>query len=122
MPKEAKPKRKAAEKAEKPTKSRAKKDPNAPKRALSAYMFFSQDWRERIRAENPDASFGEVGKLLGAKWKELDEEERKPYVDQATQDKVRAEDEKTAYEGGSKKSDKGEKSAPASGDDDDDDE
>ena len=61
-------------------------------------MFFSQDWRERIRSENPDASFGlscslvlvvltwaegfwllagEVGKLLGAKWKELDDEEKK---------------------------------------------
>lgn len=62
-------------------------------------MFFSQDWRERIKAENPDAGFGmlvlpplwvlyccpnvssllpgEVGKLLGAKWKELDDEEKK---------------------------------------------
>jgi non-histone chromosomal protein 6 len=61
-------------------------------------MFFSQDWRERIKAENPEASFGlslslllmsptwaegfglgagEVGKLLGAKWKELEEEEKK---------------------------------------------
>lgn len=58
-------------------------------------MFFSQDWRERIKAENPDAGFGmsfllthvvrtdsvfdsgEVGKLLGAKWKEMDEEEKK---------------------------------------------
>jgi hypothetical protein len=49
--------RKAAEKAEKaPRKS--KKDPKAPKRALSAYMFFSQDWRERIKAENPEAGFG----------------------------------------------------------------
>ncbi|KAF8438574.1 high mobility group box domain-containing protein, partial [Boletus edulis BED1] len=55
-------------------KSKAK---GGPKRALSAYMFFSQDWRERIKAENPDAGFGEVGKLLGAKWKELDEEEKK---------------------------------------------
>jgi hypothetical protein len=49
--------RKAAEKAEKPAR-KAKKDPNAPKRALSAYMFFSQDWRERIKTENPDAGFG----------------------------------------------------------------
>ena len=48
--------RKAA--AEKPAR-KGKKDPNAPKRALSAYMFFSQDWRERIKAENPDAGFGE---------------------------------------------------------------
>ncbi|KAE9387035.1 hypothetical protein BT96DRAFT_838275, partial [Gymnopus androsaceus JB14] len=69
-----------------------------PKRALSAYMFFSQDWRERIKAENPDAGFGEVGKLLGAKWKELDDEEKKPYVEQAAKDKERAEEEKEAYE------------------------
>ncbi|KAJ6526594.1 high mobility group box domain-containing protein [Mycena vulgaris] len=114
MPKEAKPKRKAAEKAEKPARGgKAKKDPNAPKRALSAYMFFSQDWRERIKAENPEAGFGEVGKLLGAKWKELDDEEKKPYVDQASKDKTRAEDEKLAYEG--------KKSAPASGGEEDDD-
>lgn len=70
--------RKAAEKAEKaPRATKAKKDKNAPKRALSAYMFFSQDWRERIKTENPDAGFGEVGKLLGAKWKELDDDEKK---------------------------------------------
>jgi len=54
--------RKAAEKAEKATTrtkaSSSKKDPKAPKRALSAYMFFSQDWRERIKTENPDAGFG----------------------------------------------------------------
>lgn len=49
--------RKAAEKAEKAPR-KAKKDPKAPKRALSAYMFFSQDWRERIKNENPDAGFG----------------------------------------------------------------
>lgn len=52
--------RKAAEKAEKASaaRSKGKKDPKAPKRSLSAYMFFSQDWRERIKAENPDAGFG----------------------------------------------------------------
>lgn len=80
-------------------------------------MFFSQDWRERVKAENPDASFGmyaseldcltlliiccmvgEIGKLLGARWKELDEEEKKPYIDQAARDKERAEKEKKAYD------------------------
>lgn len=45
--------------------------------ALSAYMFFVSDWRERIIAENPSASFGEVGKLLGARWKEMSESEKK---------------------------------------------
>ncbi|KAF7791579.1 hypothetical protein EIP86_002595 [Pleurotus ostreatoroseus] len=101
MPKETTKatKRKASEKAEKATKgSKGKKDRNAPKRALSAYMFFSQDWRERVKAENPDASFGEIGKLLGARWKELDDEEKKPYIEQAARDKERAEKEKKDYD------------------------
>lgn len=38
--------------------AKGKKNTGAPKRPLSAYMFFSQDWRERIKAENPDAGFG----------------------------------------------------------------
>jgi len=29
-----------------------------------------------MKEENPDASFGELGKLLGAAWKELDEADR----------------------------------------------
>jgi hypothetical protein len=62
-------------------------------------MYFSQDWRERMKQENPEASFGtslslpfqchqrglrafglgagELGKLLGNKWKELDDDEKK---------------------------------------------
>ncbi|KAI5830367.1 hypothetical protein K523DRAFT_239947, partial [Schizophyllum commune Tattone D] len=91
------PQRKAATKSEK-TPRKAKKDPNAPKRALSAYMFFSQDWRERVKAENPDASFGELGKILGAKWKEMDDDEKKPYVEKAAKDKERAEADKAAYD------------------------
>ncbi|KAJ7279054.1 high mobility group box domain-containing protein, partial [Mycena rebaudengoi] len=58
---------------------------------LSPYLFFCNDWRESIQAENPDADFGEVGKLLGAKWKEFDGEQRKPYIEQAAKDKARAE-------------------------------
>ncbi|KAL0577611.1 Non-histone chromosomal protein 6 [Marasmius crinis-equi] len=121
MPKETtKSKRKAAVKAEKaPRKS--KKDSNAPKRALSAYMFFSQDWRERIKAENPDASFGEVGKLLGAKWKELDDEEKKPYIEQAAKDKERAETEKADYDSGKKSAANSDKDDDVKGGDDDDD-
>ena len=70
--------RAAADKADKASKKKpAKKEAKGPKRPLSAYMFFSQDWRERVKAENPDASFGEIGKLLGARWKELDDEEKK---------------------------------------------
>ena len=78
-------------------RTKAKKDPAAPKRPLSAYMFFSQDWRERVKAENPDAGFGDVGHLLGTKWKEMNEDEKKPYIEMANKDKERAETEKAAY-------------------------
>jgi hypothetical protein len=40
-------------------------------------MFFVQDYRERIKSENPDVTFGEVGRLLGAKWKEMTPAEKK---------------------------------------------
>ncbi|KAL8277100.1 hypothetical protein RQP46_010528 [Phenoliferia psychrophenolica] len=96
MPKEAKPRAAKADKAEKGTK--AKKDPNAPKRPLSAYMFFSQDQRATVKEDNPDASFGDLGKLLGAKWKEMEDDDKKPYNKQAEDDKVRYEAAKTAYE------------------------
>ncbi|CAO3672075.1 unnamed protein product [Rhizopus stolonifer] len=56
---------------------RAKKDPAAPKRGLSAYMFFSQDNRAVVKEENPKATFGEIGKLLGEKWKNLTDDEKK---------------------------------------------
>jgi len=88
-----------SKKEKEPAKSRrAKKDPNAPKKNLSAYMFFSQDWRERVKTENPDASFGELGKILGAKWKEITEAEKKPYNDMAVKDKGRYDKEKKDYD------------------------
>jgi hypothetical protein len=40
------------------------KDPNAPKRGLSAYMFFANDNRDKVREENPGIKFGK----LMARW------------------------------------------------------
>ncbi|KAJ2706890.1 Non-histone chromosomal protein 6 [Coemansia sp. IMI 203386] len=76
---------------------RAKKDPNAPKRALSAYMFFSQANRKTVKDDNPEASFGNIGKLLGDMWKGMSDKEKAPFVKQAEDDKKRYEAEKAAY-------------------------
>ncbi|RKL33694.1 hypothetical protein BFJ72_g9918 [Fusarium proliferatum] len=92
MPKAAAGKRGKAEKTK-----RGKKDPNAPKRGLSAYMFFANEQRENVREENPGISFGQVGKLLGERWKALNEKQRAPYEAKAAADKKRYEDEKQAY-------------------------
>jgi hypothetical protein len=87
--------RKASEKGGR--KQRVKKDPNAPKRGLSAYMFFANEQRENVREENPGVTFGQVGKILGERWKALTEKQRAPYEAKAAADKKRYEDEKQAY-------------------------
>jgi len=91
-----------AEKARKPVKGtkkkRATKDPNAPKRGLSAYMFFANEQRENVRSENPGIAFGQVGKVLGERWKALTEKQRTPYEAKAAADKKRYEDEKAIYQ------------------------
>merc|ERR1711971_187611 len=78
-------------------KKRKKKDPNAPKRASSAYMFFVKENRAKVKEENPDLSFGELGKLMGEKYRNLTEEEKKPYLEAAEKDKERSKRETEAY-------------------------
>lgn len=86
----------------KPAKgAKKKKDPNAPKRGLSAYMFFANEQRENVRAENPGIAFGQVGKVLGERWKALSQKQRDPYEAKAAADKKRYEDEKAAYQANS---------------------
>merc|ERR1711963_1355668 len=47
------------------------KDPNAPKKPLSAYFLFSQEERLKVKVENPDYSITEVAKELGKRWATL---------------------------------------------------
>eukprot|EP00898_Chlorokybus_atmophyticus_P005311 jgi/Chlat1/5781/Chrsp387S00877 len=95
-PKKAK---KAPEPADggKQKKEKKKKDPNAPKRGMSAYMFFANANRDKVKAERPGISFGEVGKVLGERWKSLSAEEKKPYEQQAAADKSRYGEQMKAY-------------------------
>ncbi|EFE37606.1 hypothetical protein TRV_07738, partial [Trichophyton verrucosum HKI 0517] len=72
-------------------------DPNAPKRGLSAYMIFANEQRAAVREENPNITFGQVGKVLGERWKALSDKQRVPYEEKAATDKQRYEDEKAAY-------------------------
>lgn len=66
-----------AEKKEKPEKKEKKvKDPNAPKRPLAAYMFFCKEKREEIKKEDETLKFGAIGKLLGERWKVVEEGEK----------------------------------------------
>jgi len=61
-------------------------------------MFFSKETRPKIVAENPDMKFGQIGKLIGEMWREMDEEARAPYQQMAEEDKGRYEREMKDYE------------------------
>lgn len=84
-------------KSGKPKKERQKKDKNAPKKALSAFMFFSNDKRAQVKEDNPGIAFGDVGKKIGELWKAITPEDKAPYDRQAASDKERAASEMAAY-------------------------
>jgi len=58
-------------------KKRTKK--GGSKKKLSGFMLFSKEHRQKVKDENPDITFGGVGKKLGEMWRALTEEEKKGY-------------------------------------------
>lgn len=80
-------------------------------------MFFANDQRDNVRSENPSVTFGrhppcspstavtdtlqgQVGKILGERWKALSAKQREPYEQKAKADKERYEREKASYNAG----------------------
>merc|ERR1712228_1165772 len=67
------------------TKSYGKKpkDPNKPKGAMTSYMLFTNEVRDKFRAENPGKRITEISKLIGAEWRSLSDEEKKKYAEKS---------------------------------------
>ena len=51
------------QKVSKKRNKRIVKDPNAPKRASGAYVFFAEEMRPKLMTENPDIKFVEMGRV-----------------------------------------------------------
>jgi hypothetical protein len=66
-----------------------KKDPDAPKAAVNAYIMFSRDNRDDVKSENPDLKATEITKKLADMWKGSDAELKQEYKEKAEQDKER---------------------------------
>ena len=79
------------------TKNKKVKDPNAPKKGMSAFMLFSNDQRTAIKTKNPEATFGEIGRKVGEAWKALTDKQRSVYTKKAETDKKRYETELSTY-------------------------
>uniref|UniRef100_A0A2P2KL43 FACT complex subunit SSRP1 n=2 Tax=Rhizophora mucronata TaxID=61149 RepID=A0A2P2KL43_RHIMU len=89
--------RDGGEEASKNKKPKKKKDPNAPKKALNGYMFFSQVERENVKKNNPGIAFGDITRVIGDKWKSMTAEEKEPYEAMARADKKRYKEEVSGY-------------------------
>ncbi|CAL8368613.1 unnamed protein product [Boreogadus saida] len=60
-------------------RGRKKKDPNEPQKPVSAYALFFRDTQAAIKGQNPNASFGEVSKIVASMWDSLGEEQKQVY-------------------------------------------
>ncbi|URD86579.1 hypothetical protein MUK42_28561 [Musa troglodytarum] len=88
------------EEGSKKRKPKRKKDPNAPKRAMSGFMFFSNAERENLKKGNPGMSFTDVGRALGERWKKMTAEEKDPYESMARADTKRYREAMADYKSG----------------------
>ncbi|XP_064359443.1 TOX high mobility group box family member 4 [Dromaius novaehollandiae] len=62
-----------------PKKQKKKKDPNEPQKPVSAYALFFRDTQAAIKGQNPNATFGEVSKIVASMWDSLGEEQKQVY-------------------------------------------
>lgn len=74
-----------------------KKDPNMPKKALSAYMIYTNSIREEINKENPGIKVTDVMRKCGQKWKELSDDDKAEWTQKAEAKKAEHEKTKAAY-------------------------
>lgn len=94
-------------------KSSRTKDPNAPKKPMTGYFLFLQDFRERHREEGIPNK--DLLKMAGEEWRELDDSQKMPYEKRSQEGQKKYEIAMAAYRGAAA-------AAANGGDQDDDDE
>ncbi|XP_043372372.1 FACT complex subunit SSRP1 isoform X3 [Dermochelys coriacea] len=87
----------------KPSESKKGKDPNAPKRPMSAYMLWLNASREKIKSDHPGISITDLSKKAGELWKGMSKEKKEEWD-------RKAEDAKRDYEKAMKEYSEGGKS------------
>ena len=93
----------------KPKKNKKVKDPKAPKRALSAWIIYTNEQRSKFKATNPEKSTTELTTLMSQEWRNMTDEDKKKYTNLAEVDKQRYMKEKEEYESNSDSENESEK-------------
>ena len=56
---------------------------------MSAFLFYSQDKREAIKAKYPGIKNTEISKMLGCMWREAPSQEKNPYIKHEQQERIK---------------------------------
>lgn len=78
-------------------KTKKIKDPNAPRRSMSAFFWFSKEIRPKVKEANPNFGVGDIAKELGRRWAEATPEMKAKYEIEAEKDRERYTKEKKDY-------------------------
>lgn len=78
-------------------KGKRKRDPQAPKRPLSAYFLYQKTHWSALKEKHPNKSFGELATLMSKTWAKLGASTKKEWEDKASEDKTRYEREMAEY-------------------------
>ena len=73
-------------------------DINKPKRPLTAFMRYSATRRSVIRNENPQHSMIDISKIIGEEWRNLSDDDKRPFHDAAEKDHDIYKVKKKAYD------------------------
>ncbi|KAJ1952284.1 High mobility group [Linderina pennispora] len=80
-------------------RKKSKKDPDAPKHPMSAFLYFLTTERPRLADQLSEMSIGQQTKIIAKKWKCLTDSERAPWERLAKNDKDRYARERREYHG-----------------------
>ncbi|CAI2729418.1 unnamed protein product [Schistosoma spindalis] len=79
-------------------KRKGPKDPTVPARAWSAFFFFCDEFRSKVRESNPDWKVADIAKELGRQWETC--QDKAKYELLAQKDKQRYEEDMIKYRAG----------------------
>ena len=78
------------------------KDPNKPKKAKTAFMFYCDKHRPSLMKKQKEKqgkiNIGLIAKELGAKWGKLTEKDKKPFASKAAKSKVEQSEKMKVYQ------------------------
>ncbi|XP_037653875.1 protein polybromo-1 isoform X3 [Choloepus didactylus] len=82
----------------KSVKGSAKKEGSKRKINMSGYILFSSEMRAVIKAQHPDYSFGELSRLVGTEWRNLETAKKAEYEERAAKVAEQQERERAAQQ------------------------